>query len=173
MFCKNCGSMLNDYDKFCTNCGLQISDSRPDGYDSGTNGNSSAEPRLNRQEFINLYVPESIKKSAKNSAILGYICSGITVLLALYTNNYFIIFDALIIVGLCLGIQLSYSFVCSVVLLSYSVVNVIYFLVTTGKPGGWLIILAGIYSFNSLLKVHKMFKEYKLTGNTDFVGDVK
>lgn len=79
-------------------------------------------------------------------------------------GNVFGILDVAIVVGLGLGIQFAKSRVCAVILGVYSVFNLIYMIVLTGRPGGWLIIICAVYAIMYTFKYQKAWNAYQQTG---------
>ena len=55
-------------------------------------------------------------------------------------------------------------FLCAVVLLVYSVFNMIYMLLLVGMPGGWLILVCGIYATIYTFKYQNAWQRYQQTG---------
>ncbi|MDO5155292.1 MAG: hypothetical protein Q4D51_04945 [Eubacteriales bacterium] len=117
------------------------------------------------KEFYKDYCSATTKKNINGSAITLYICSGITLIAsilatALGVNIMAAALDAVLMLGLALGIHIGKSRVCAVIVLIYSLINCIYTMTQTGRPGGWLIIIAGAYATIATFSARKEYKEY-------------
>ena len=67
-------------------------------------------------------------------------------------------------VGLGLGIHLAKSRACAVIITAYSIFNFIYMILLAGVPGGWLIIVCGVYSIIYTFKYQNAWNKYQQTG---------
>lgn len=182
MICQSCGRANELEAKFCKGCGAPLAS------DEGTQQNNSYQPgagyqtnmqnqygmpqsmyagttRMTKKEFDQC---ESIKPIAKNiraSAIIAYVIGAISLVAnVILGGNVFGILDVVIVVGLGLRIQFAKSRVCAVILGVYSVFNLIYMLVLTGRPGGWLIIICAVYAIMYTFKYQKAWNAYQQTG---------
>lgn len=63
--------------------------------------------QLSKKQFYAQCASKKDKGNIRAAAILGYICAGATLLLGVLMQNYFIIIDVAIILGLSLGIHLA------------------------------------------------------------------
>lgn len=70
------------------------------------------------------------------------------------------VLDAILILGLALGIHIGKSRACAVIILVYSILNCLYALVRTGRAGGYLIIIAGGYATMYTFMARREYKEY-------------
>lgn len=68
--------------------------------------------------------------------------------------------DAILVLGLALGIHIGKSRACAVIILVYSILNCLYSVVTTGRLGGYLIIIAGIYATIYTFKARREYKAF-------------
>lgn len=94
--------------------------------------------------------------------ILFYVFAAATIALSLLVKSSGAgLVDAFILVGFGLWIQLGYSRVGSIIALVYSILNMIYMTVSTGKLGGYLILIAAVCSVIYTFKAAKAFKQYK------------
>lgn len=120
---------------------------------------------INFKDFYKNYCSSTTKKNINGAAIALYICSGFTLVVSIAAIAFGLdIFagalDAIVMLCLALGIHIGKSRVCSVIVLVYSIINLMFSMATTGRPSGWLIIIAGIYATIYTLKAHKEYKEY-------------
>ena len=113
--------------------------------------------QLSKKQFYAQCASKKDKGNIRAAAILGYICAGATLLLGVLMQNYFIIIDVAIILGLSLGIHLAQNRVCAVLLLIYSLINVIFSLLATGQISGWWLIIVGVCGIIGTFDFHKNY----------------
>ena len=123
--------------------------------------------RLTRKEFIDLPEMHDIKQKVIAGIFLLYFVAGINFLLGInYFTDYIgyvaprIFIDVAFIFLTALFLQLTYSKIFGILALGYGILNMIVFLVNIGKPGGVLIIIAGILVAPATFKFDKAWKEY-------------
>lgn len=119
--------------------------------------------QLSKKQFYAQCASKKDKGNIRAAAILGYICAGATLLLGVLMQNYFIIIDVAIILGLSLGIHLAQSRVCAVLILIYSLINVIFSLLATGQISGWWLIIVGVCGIIGTFDFHKNYQNYLAT----------
>ena len=120
---------------------------------------------VTKKEFFAKYASKESKDNIKSAAIFSYICAAISVALGLYTHNYSMMFDVVLVIGFGLGIQFARSRVCAVLMLVYSILNVIYMVMSIGRIAGWwLIILIGIYAVKGTFNLNKEYKRFLKDG---------
>ena len=66
--------------------------------------------------------------------------------------------DVLLLIGFGLWLQFTYSKAASIVILAYSIINMIYLFVETGRLGGYFMVVAGVLA---LINTSKLKKEYE------------
>ncbi len=186
MICMSCGRANEQGAQFCKSCGAQLSQS--DNSQQGMNNSASdsdvafkqnngyqqydisenvyvGTTRMTKKEFDKC---ESIKPITKNlmvAAIITYVIGIISfVVNVIVAGNIFGILDVVIVVGLGLGIQLAKSRACAVALGAYSLFNLIFMMILTGRPGGWLIIICAVYAIIYTFKYQKIWNKYQQTG---------
>ena len=166
--CPSCGAACNDNEKFCGSCGYSF-------LEAGSVSSQPYAPAENAypQPAAPVYpdyaqpaarkLPENkqTRSELNGAAIVTFVCAGITLIAGLVSGNYGILLDVAIMVGLGLGIMLSASRVCAVLLLAYGVLNVVVGLITTGTPSGYLILIAGILAVIYAFKAEKLWKQYQ------------
>lgn len=167
-FCRGCGSKLNPGACFCGECGTEVTQNQPMAEPANEQENvwraesiqaQSIGP-VSKKEFIEKYASPGCRKDIKSTAILCYVCVGITTILSLAVNPIGFI-DALILLGLALGMHLGKSKVCAILILIYSCLNAIIGLVTTGSVTGWMIIITGVFAVKTFNKIEKEYKEFQ------------
>ena len=153
--CTSCGAANEDGAKFCTYCGTAL------GVPAA--GTVSYAPTANtKKEFLQLPENAKLKKELRTSAIICYICAGITLLVGLFAaENPYVFIDVALLVGLGLGIHLKQSKACAIALVVYAVINTVIGLASTGRFSGWLILLAGVYAVIYTFKLDKAWKQYR------------
>lgn len=180
MICQSCGRANEQGAQFCKSCGAPLTSSdnvqqsmqnnafqQNNGYQQyGMPENVYAgTTRMTKKEFDQC---ESIKPITKNlmvAAIITYVVGAISLIAnVILGGNIFGIVDVAIVVGLGMGVQFAKSRACAVVLGVYSVFNLIYMLILTGRPGGWLIIICAVYSIMYTFKYQKAWNTYQQTG---------
>lgn len=176
--CEKCGALNPENAKFCTSCGaiishaagsLQaehavvspISPTKPD-----ESLYASYMPKVsNKKVFYDLPENAPLKKQIRSSGIICYVCAGITLLFAaIATGNGGSILsfvDVVILIVLGLLVHLKQSKFCAIVLLVYSLINVVIGLIAFGRPMGILIVIAAISAVTSTFKLDKAWKEYQ------------
>ena len=123
--------------------------------------------QISKREFYAKYAHKQDKMYIRSAAILAYVCAAITLAVGLLLENYFILIDVAIIVGMALGVQIAKSRVCAVILLIYSCVSMIITLVITGKVTGWWLICVGICAVLGTFHVHKDYQRYLLSNQSE------
>lgn len=180
-FCENCGAVLpyetteaNDPAPAAEQQSYQAPEQpasipqqqtpfqQPEQPSGGLFGDYTPPAPTTKQEFLNLPENEKYYKSCRTSAIICYICAGATFILAvLVMGSAASLLDVGILIGLGLGIHLKQSKVCAIILLIYSIINIIYMLAAAGTFGGWLVLIAGISAVASTVNADKAWKQYQ------------
>lgn len=183
-FCKSCGAPLesnetvqqnNAYQPnapYQPNNGYQSNNGYPsnNGYQQGNQYGMpesmySGTTRMTKKEFDECANIKILTKNITAAAVIAYVIGAITFIVnVIMAGNIAGILDVLIVVGLGLGIHLAKSRVCAVIITAYSIFNLIYMLLLTGAPGGWLIIVCGVYSIIYTFKYQKAWNKYQQTG---------
>lgn len=117
---------------------------------------------VSRKEFIDKYAYPSLRKNITSIAILCYVCSGLTFIVSCLFYPLGII-DAVILLGLALGMHLAKSRVCAILILILSIIEVILSLLSGSFPFWWLI--AGISAVITFNKIEKQYKSFIANGN--------
>lgn len=119
-------------------------------------------------DYLSFTQLDQVKKEAgrmKTAGILCLVSAGITCLLGVAFGQYGIFIDAAVVAVLGLLIMLRKSFVASVLLGVYAAINAVTSIMASGHLGGWLIILAAIYSIFASWTLRKAWKQYQETGS--------
>jgi len=168
-FCSQCGERLVPGANFCSGCGRSIGRNTttvPAGSQHTNTWNENPvtqnRPPLNsdsgqpvirqpsKKEFRKICNNEKFRKDLKTNAIILYVLVGINTLVSVGTNPAGLI-DAVIYLGLTLGMHLGKSKGCAVGVLCYAIVSTVIGLISTGNLVGWLWIIAaygGIKAFS-------------------------
>lgn len=119
-------------------------------------------------DYLGFTELDEVKKESgrmKTAGILCLVSAGITCLLGVAFGQYGIFIDAAVVAVLGLLIMLRKSFVASVLLGVYAAINAVTSIMASGHLGGWLIILAAIYSIFASWTLRKAWKQYQETGS--------
>ena len=164
--CPKCGQFFDDSASFCSACGAALGgDSQgvdftpePISYP----GQPGPRKAATKQEFLNLPENKKMKNNITGAAIVSYICAGITAVVMIGTmRDYVSVFDALLLIGLGLGIHFKQSRVCAILLCADGLLSMIASIVSTGTPSGYLILIAGIYATIYTFKLEKEWQQYQ------------
>lgn len=117
------------------------------------------------REFYKDYCTSNVKKNINCAVALLYLCSVTTMVISIVATKLGLgvmasILDAILILVLGLGIHIWKSRACAVIVLAYSIFNCLYALITTGRPAGYLIVIAGVLSTVFTFKARQEYKEY-------------
>lgn len=115
---------------------------------------------LSKREFYARYANKRDKGNILVASILAYICAAITLAVGLLMQNYYILIDVVLIIGLTLGIQIGKSRACAVILLVYSCISTLLGLINTGKVTGWWLIIVGIWAIMGTFNLQKDYRNY-------------
>ena len=128
---------------------------------------SPGQPRaVTKAEYLELPENAKLKKDIRSSAIICYVCAGLTAVLGMTVLKMGagVLLDAAILLGLGLGIHLKQSKVCAIVLLVYSLISCVLTTISTGRFSGYLIVIAGVYAVIYTFRLDKQWKEYQQQG---------
>ena len=169
MICKSCGRANELGARFCKSCGAPL-ESDESMQQNNTNQSEnvcqqnnqyvmpesmySGTTRMTKKEFNECANIKSITKNITAAAIINVVMAG----------NIAGLVDVMIVVGLGLGIHLAKSRACAVIITAYSIINFIYVILLSGMPGGWLIIVCGVYSIIYTFKYQNAWNKYQQTG---------
>lgn len=130
-----------------------------------TGSSVSEKTLMTKEEFYKHPVMKRTSGNIKASAIVLYVCGGMTLMVdVLLWGNFFSLINVLIVIGTALGIHLAKSRVCAAVVLSYSILNIIIAFYMNGSMGGYLLVLAGVYALFETCKFQKAWKQYLQKG---------
>ena len=191
MNCPSCGTILGPADRFCPTCGAPVN-AQPANQPAAYHQNAYNQPdslqqpqaplpdpsnarfplpdptlSIDRQNvskilYCSNLASDKVRKGITSSAVVCYICAGLTAItgLLLFETPYMLI-DSIILVVLGVLIQVKQSRAAAVILLAYSLINCIITLIDSGMAGGWLVIIAGVYGVKCTFALDKEYKEYK------------
>lgn len=148
MICKSCGRANEQGAKFCKSCGapleggVDVQQNNKVGYQQKNMGYQQYDMSGNMNFGTTRMTKEEFNQCA----------------------NIFGLLDVIIVIGLGVGVHVAKSRACAVVLLVYSVFNMIYMLLLAGMPGGWLILVCGIYATIYTFKYQSAWQRYQQTG---------
>ena len=136
-------------------------------------GNPYAAPNqvpqgMNKHDFYHSPLCKKYRGNIIASSVIIYICVGINLLLIAFLQNYTSLIDAAIMLGLGLAIHLAQSRVCSILLCVYGVINTIFVFLSSGKFGGWLILVAAIYAIVATFQYQSAWNKYSKSGQIPY-----
>lgn len=169
MLCPKCYANIEDGLTVCPQCGASLAEEaaapapavNPDavaGFDAPAE--VPAGP-VDKKTFFKTIVDEKLRKNVVASAIICYVVAALTAVSALTQGVYATLIDVAVILILGIIIHKTQSLAASIVLLVYSIIEVVLALIMTGTPAGWLLIVAGICAVIYTSKFNKAWKEFK------------
>ena len=118
-----------------------------------------------KKEFMALEENTKVRKEIRAAGIICYICAGATAALSIIAGlsggGFGSMLDAIILLVLGLLVHLKYSRVAAILLAVYAIFNIVVAIIVNGTLGGWLIVLAAIFSILYTFKAEKSWQEYK------------
>lgn len=160
IFCTNCGTKLNKSMSFCTMCGKKIKNQETENnYSDETKAFAEREYYMSKKDFIKNKAPASFKTTLKVSAIVLYVCLGLSAVVGLIQNPLALV-DVGIMLGLTLGMHLGKNKACAIALLAVTIFEVVVTLIVTHTFGGWLPVVFAIMAVSAFSKVDKQYKSY-------------
>ncbi len=133
-------------------------------HDIHENGTDQISDKMTKKEFNKNEKVKPLISQIRAVAITAYILILINVVVMVVTSQYGLIVDILIILGLSLGIHLVKSRVCAIILLVYSLGNIIYISISREQLAGYWIALVAIGAVSATFKYGKAWKEYTVSG---------
>lgn len=167
-YCSSCGSPLPDGNaRFCTACGAKVASSPPANRRMRRESAPvfvEAPPGLDKRSFFKLYSPGA--KKCVGAGVLGYICAGITAVVALSgivpSIDVSALLDTGITLTLSLLVHLLKSRIAATLLLVYALGSIIIMLIASGVFSGWLVALAAMWGMNGTFAAAKEWQMYQL-----------
>ena len=127
----------------------------------GMNTYQYAPAPISKKEFYKKYADKGSKGNIQGAAILLYFSFALNFFVNFISyGNTAILIDCIIILTTALCIHILYSRIAAIIALVYSIVNVIMYLSILGKPGGWLILVAGICAVIGTFKLESEYKQH-------------
>ena len=167
MNCPKCGKIIDDNATVCPECGEIIS---PLGNAAAPAEAPAAQPVVvvdpanapkNVKQFVKSLADKKMSKELNACSIICYIAAAATLAVGLIGGaGAAVILDVVVLLGLGIWLQLTYKRLPAILLLAYSIINVVYLAVTTKQFGGWLILLAGVLSVVYTFKAKKEYDNY-------------
>ena len=126
--------------------------------------NNGYQGGLTKKQLIQYPAFSKERTNFTGAIIVGYLSTFITFAFAMFSQQYSMLVDVVLILGLTLGIQFKYSRVCSVILFVYSIINTIGGFISSGRFTGLLIVAGGYCAVRASFSFAKAWKEYQETG---------
>ena len=152
---SNCGTELDSQAVVCPFCGQAVpEESRMQGQQAGK--------KLTKKEFLDLPEMKNCKSNITSCGIALYILGVLNIVVQIVMKM--LPLDGIFMILFGLGVHLGKSRVCALLCAAFGAVNMIYIRVTTGRNGGWLILMAGIYAVTYTFRFHSAWNKYKKDG---------
>lgn len=116
---------------------------------------------LTKKEYFKTSVSDEFTKSIRSTASACYVLIMINVALRLFGLAQGGVSDSILMTVLVLGIQIKRSKGCAIILLIYGVTNLIFMVITYGKPGGWMWLVAALFFLKAFADEEKLYKKKK------------
>lgn len=155
MKCSKCGTEMESNTLVCPFCGQAVSDEE-------RLQEQYAGKKMTKQDFLKLPAMKTCKSNINSCGILLYVLGAINIVLQIVMGGLPI--DGILMILLGLGIHLGKSRVCAILCVVYSVFNVISVLITTGRVGGWWILVIAIDAVIYTFKYHSAWDKYQKDG---------
>lgn len=152
MKCGKCGSELESNALVCPFCGQAVSE-------EARIQEQCKDRQMTRKEFLQLPAMKSCKSNINSCGIVLYVIAAINVVVQIIGGTYSFI-DAVLLLGLGLGIHLGKSRVASILCLVYGAFNVFYLLYVTGRVSGWWVLVIAIDAVIYTFKYHSAWRKY-------------
>ena len=117
---------------------------------------------MTRREFLKTDKMKKLRGNITACAALGYAVAIVSVIInVVMSHEYAVIFDALFIVAMSLLVHLLQSRVAAILITIYAVIDVAVLYIMTGRPGGLIVLVIGIYAVICTFKFHKAWNDHK------------
>lgn len=170
MECRKCGKLLEEGIQVCPNCGTVAEEMREMTGSSAWEGipRSQENRHLTRKEFFKHGVMRKHRDYLSGAAIAIYFCALCSFAASLSFLNIAGALDALLVLGLGIGMQLGRSRACAVILAVTGVLNVIVALFT-GAAGLFgvkgLLFMASVLGVKETFEMNEAWNTYQKTGD--------
>ena len=155
MKCSKCGTELESNALICPFCGQVVS------YEDHVK-EQYGDKKLTKAEFLNLETMKSCKSNIISCGIALYILGVINMGLQIFWGG--LPLDGIILILFGLGVHLGKSRICAILCTVYSVINMAYMAMETGRVTGWWILLVGIYAIIYTFKFNGAWSKYQKDG---------
>lgn len=117
---------------------------------------------MTRREFLRTDEMKSIRANIIICAIFGYVIAvGSVILNIAMTKEYGVIYDAVFIIVMCVLVHFLQSRIAAILIAVYAVLNVIIMYISTGRPGGIVVLVLAIYAIVYTFRFHSAWSKYK------------
>lgn len=152
MRCEKCGAEINDDAILCLSCGAAVSEAKRVHMQYGGR-------QLTKKEFYKLPEMKANRTNINACGIMLYVLGAINIGLSVYTGD--LPADGILMILLGLGIHLGKSRVCAILSLIYGAGNLVIVFLSTGRIGGWIILLIAIDAITYTFRFNKAWNQYK------------
>lgn len=162
MFCPHCGAQAVEGATFCDKCGNSLSNEPPVAAPvAQAQPSPAAQPEImSKRAYMKEPINIQIKKNINAAGIFCYFSAVATLIISGILGEINFI-DPIILVLLGGFVQFGYSFIASIILLIYGIINMVVTTMNTGRFSGYLVFIAGIYAVSNTFKFSREYKRYK------------
>ncbi len=117
---------------------------------------------MTRREFLKTDKMRKLRGNITACAALGYAVAVASLIInVVISHEYAVIYDAVFIIAMSLLVHLLQSRVAAILITVYAAVDVAVLYIMTGKPGGLIVLVIGIYALICTFKFHKAWNDHK------------
>ena len=117
---------------------------------------------MTRREFLRTDEMKSIRANIIICAVFGYVIAvGSMILNIALTKEFGVIYDAVFLIAMCVLVHFLQSRIASILIAIYAVLNVVIMFISTGKPGGIVVLVLAVYSIVYTFRFHSAWSKYK------------
>lgn len=157
MQCQNCHANIPDNASFCQFCGNPVN--------RAPQGMPNYNMPMTKEQFRKHPLCRKYTGNLIGACSILYFCAAVTLFSnVMLKGNIFCLLDFGMILGLTLAIHLARNLPCAIILCVYAGVNCLYFLVTRGFPGGWLVVVGAAYALTVIGLYRSSWSNYLRTG---------
>lgn len=165
MICPNCGFEIEDNTELCPYCHVFVEQKGQQAGQSQSVWQSAVPepmPPMSLKEFMQLPEMKTLRKSFRTGIAVLYFCIIVSMIACAFLfKNPFFVMCQLVLFGIALIIQFTYSRVCSIILLIVFAADMIVGWMTTGRPTGYIGVINMVILTKTLFQIHTEWKQYQ------------
>lgn len=169
MICPNCGFEIEDNTELCPYCHVFVEQNveqkeQQAGQTQSVWQSDVPKPMspLSRKEFMRIPEMKALRNSFRTGIAVLYFCIIVSLIFnAIFMKSSFFVMCQLVLFGMALIIQFTYSRVCSIILLIVLGGDMIVGWLTTGRPTGYIAVINMVLLSSTLFQIHTKWKQYQ------------